>query len=95
MLQPTIQKNDALAYALIGILSVIVFAAVVMLKKVHLQVEVGFDVHVFAAINAVINSMVSVLLIAALVFVKQKNIRCIKRQCWQQWYCRCCFWCRT
>ena len=73
MLQPTIQKNDALAYALIGILSVIVFAAVVMLKKVHLQVEVGFDVHVFAAINAVINSMVSVLLIAALVFVKQKK----------------------
>ena len=73
MLQPTIQKNDALAYVLIGILSVIVFAAVVMLKKVHLQVEVGFDVHVFAAINAVINSMVSVLLIAALVFVKQKK----------------------
>jgi putative membrane protein len=40
---------------------------------VQLKVNLGFDVHVFALINAVINSTVSLLLIVGLVAVKQKN----------------------
>jgi putative membrane protein len=73
MLQATIQKNDKTAYWLIGVVSFVVFAAVVLLKQIKLDLNLGFDVHIFARINAFINSLVSVLLIAALVFVKQKK----------------------
>lgn len=73
MLQATIQKNDKTAYLLIGVISFVVFAAVVLLKQIKLDLNLGFDVHIFARINAFINSLVSVLLIAALVFVKQKK----------------------
>lgn len=73
MLQVTIQKNDKTAYWLIGAVSFVVFAAVVLLKQIKLDLNLGFDVHIFARINAFINSLVSVLLIAALVFVKQKK----------------------
>jgi putative membrane protein len=73
MLQPTMTRNDRKAKALIGIFSFVVFSAVVALGNFHLHVNLGFDVHIFAKANAVINSMVSVLLIAALIAVKKKN----------------------
>ena len=73
MLQATIQKNDPKAKWLIGIFSFVVFAAVVILGRVKLEVDLGFDVHIFAAINAVINSAIAVLLIAALWAVKAKK----------------------
>lgn len=73
MLQASLPKNDKLAYQLIGVLSFVVFAAVVLLSRVTLQVNLGFNPHVFAFLNAVINSAVSILLILAFVFVKQKN----------------------
>ncbi|MBM3922401.1 MAG: DUF420 domain-containing protein [Sphingomonadales bacterium] len=70
MLPPVLSKNDKLASRLIWLFSAIVFTAVVVLGRVTLQVDLGFDVHVFALINAVINSMVAVLLVAALWAVK-------------------------
>ncbi|MBX9892002.1 MAG: DUF420 domain-containing protein [Chitinophagaceae bacterium] len=73
MLQASIQKNDPKAKWLIGIFSFVVFAAVVILGRVKLEVDLGFDVHIFAAINAVINSAIAVLLIAALWAVKAKK----------------------
>jgi putative membrane protein len=73
MLQASIQKNDPKAKWLIGIFSFVVFAAVVILGRVKLEVDLGFDVHIFAAINAVINSVIAVLLIAALWAVKAKK----------------------
>lgn len=73
MLAPSLQKNDKKAKWLIGIFSFVVFAAVVILGRVKLEIETGFDVHIFAKINAVINSMVAVLLVAALIAVKKKN----------------------
>lgn len=73
MLQASIQKNDPKAKWLIGIFSFVVFAAVVILGRVKLEVDLGFDVHIFAAINAVINSAIAVLLIAALWAVKVKK----------------------
>lgn len=73
MLEPTIQKNDKKARWLILTFSLIVFAVIVVLSKVHLKVDLGFDVHIFATANAFINSTVAVLLVAALVFVKQKK----------------------
>lgn len=73
MLQPTMTPNDKKARMLIGIFSVVVFGVIVMLGNYHLKVDLGFDVHVFAKANAVINSLVSGLLIAALIAVKQKK----------------------
>ncbi|TAE11804.1 MAG: DUF420 domain-containing protein [Bacteroidetes bacterium] len=73
MLQPLLRKNDGTAKWLIGIFSAIVFVVVVVLGRVKLNVQVGFDVHIFALINAVINGTIAVLLLAALLAVKQKS----------------------
>ena len=73
MLDASIRKNDGLARVLILTVSLVVFMAVVILSRVKLEVNLGFDVHVFATINAVINSIVSVLLIAAYAAVKNKR----------------------
>lgn len=72
MLQPTINKNDKRARRLIYSLSVIVFAAVVLLGRYKLKVNLGFDVHVFALANAIINTLVSCLLVAGLIAAKQQ-----------------------
>lgn len=72
-LKPVLQKNDKQARLLIITISFTVFAAIVLLSKVKWEVDLGFDVHIFALINAVINSMVSLLLIAGFIAVKNKN----------------------
>ena len=73
MLPASIQKNDKRASLLIILFSVIVFVAVVFLSRVKLDVELPFNVHLFAKINAIINTLVSVLLIVGLVAVKNAN----------------------
>jgi putative membrane protein len=73
MLTPVLKKNDKQARLLILTVSFVVFAAVALLSRISIDVDLGFDVHVFALINAVINSMVSILLVMALVAVKNKN----------------------
>ena len=71
--EPALKRNDKKARILIWIVSIIVFIAVAFLEKIKLQVNLGFNPHIFAAINAIINSMVAVLLIAALLAVKSKH----------------------
>jgi len=71
MLQATLKKNDIKAKWLIGIFSFVVFAVVASLNKIKLEIKVDFDVHIFAVANAIINSLVAVLLVAALMAVKQ------------------------
>lgn len=73
MLAPLISKNDKAARWFILAVSVAVFAAIVVLSRVKLDVDLGFDVHIFATINAVINTAVSVVLIAAYMAVRRKN----------------------
>lgn len=74
MLKALINKNDRQARWLIIILSVIVFGAVVVLDRHFVQPTFTlFDVHYFATANAIINSTVSILLIVALVAVKNKK----------------------
>lgn len=73
MLTPALKKNDKQARLLIYTVSFVVFAAVAILSRVKLEVDLGFDIHVFAMINAVINSAVSILLVLALMAVKNKN----------------------
>ncbi len=71
MLQAVWKKNDKKANWLILGFSAIVFIAVVLLGRVQLKVDLGFDVHLFAKANAVINSLVAISLVLALLAVKQ------------------------
>ena len=72
MLASTWKKNDKRARILIFTFSSVVFAAVMLLSRVKLEVDLGYDVHLFAKFNAVINSIVAALLIIALMTVKMK-----------------------
>ena len=73
------EKNDGRAKILIWTLSFIIFAAVVFLSKYKLSVDLGFNPHLFAKLNATINSIVAFLLIGGLIAVKQKKYLLHKR----------------
>lgn len=73
------KKNDRKAAWLIGIFSFVVFAVVVSLGKLKWNVDLGFNPHVFARINAVLNSLVAILLLAGLAAVKQGKFLIHKR----------------
>jgi putative membrane protein len=73
LLQPSLAKNDKKARIIIYTVSIIVFATVVILSRVTLKINLGFDVHIFALINALINSLVAVLLLIGLMAIKQKK----------------------
>lgn len=79
MLEASIQKNDKKAGWLIGIFSFVVFAVIISLGRIQLQVNIGFDVHIFATINAVVNSIIAVTLVAALIAVKNKKFMLHKK----------------
>jgi putative membrane protein len=49
--------------------------AILLLSRVKWNIRLGFDVHLFATANAIINSCVAVLLIVALMAVKAKNYK--------------------
>jgi putative membrane protein len=73
MLAPLWTKNDKKANWLIITFSVIVFLLVTALGRVSIQVDLGFSPHIFAKINAYINSAVAIFLVIALIAVKQKK----------------------
>ena len=73
MLAPVIKKNDQQAKWLIGIFSVVVLVAVTFLSQFTLKVNLPFDKHIFALVNALLNATVAVLLVVALIAVKQKK----------------------
>ncbi|HMK04495.1 MAG TPA: DUF420 domain-containing protein [Ferruginibacter sp.] len=79
MLEPSLQKNDKKAKIFIYTVSFVVFTAVLVLSRYKLDVDLGFDVHVFAKTNAIINSMVAVLLLVGLFAIKQKKYLLHKR----------------
>jgi putative membrane protein len=68
---PSLKKNEKAANILIWVVSIVVFVVVAVLSRVHFTVDLGFNVHLFALANAIINSIVAVLLVAGLVTVKK------------------------
>lgn len=78
MFNTPMQKNDRKANILIWMFSVIVFLAVTVLDRIELNVDLGFDPHIFALLSALVNTAVSVLLLLALWLVKQKKIQAHK-----------------
>lgn len=79
MLPPAWTSNDRKARILIVTFSVIVFIAITALGRVTVKADLGFDVHLFAMANAVINSCVAILLIAALIAVRSGKYLLHKR----------------
>ncbi len=80
IIEPTLKKNDNLAKWLICIFSFVVFAVVVLLGKFKLTLDLGFNVHIFATLNAFLNACTACLLVGALISVKiSKNFYLHKR----------------
>lgn len=73
MLSPVLEKNDKKAKWIIWIVSIVVFSLIALLSRVKLEVNLGFNPHLFALLNAIINSAVTILLVAGLWAVKQKK----------------------
>jgi putative membrane protein len=71
--EPDLQRNDKKAKIFIWSVSIIVFAAVAFLAEVKINIRLSFNPHIFATLNAIINSIVAVLLVAALFAVKSKR----------------------
>jgi putative membrane protein len=71
--QPIFKQKDKKIKILIWAISVIVFLVVASLSKAKLNAHLNFDPHIFATINAIINSIVALLLLAALLAVKSKK----------------------
>ncbi|MDQ3278670.1 MAG: DUF420 domain-containing protein [Bacteroidota bacterium] len=67
----SLAKNDKKARILILTFSAIVFVAVTALERVTLDVDLGFNPRIFSMGSAVINSVVSVLLVAGLLTAKK------------------------
>jgi len=65
-----LQKDDRKAKIIIWSVSIIVFIAVAFLTQTKLNIHLSFNPHVFAAFNAIVNSIVAILLLAALFAVK-------------------------
>lgn len=75
-----LKKNDKLAKTLIYLVSTVVFLVVVSLRYLKFtDVNLGFDVHLLAKANALINGTVSILLVLALVAVRKKNFEAHKK----------------
>lgn len=62
----SISKNDKKARLLIFSFSLFVFLAITLLGRYKLNVDLPFDEHLFAKVNAGINSMVALLLVGGL-----------------------------
>jgi putative membrane protein len=69
----TITRNDKLANIVIGVLSIVVFALVLLMRRYKLPLELSFDTHIFPALSAALNSIVAILLLIGLWLVKQKK----------------------
>jgi putative membrane protein len=79
VLEASIKRNDSKAKQLIWLFSFVIFAAVALLGNFKANVHLNFDVHIFATINAFINTTIALLLIAAFIAVKNKKYLTHKR----------------
>lgn len=71
--------KERLAKRWIWTFSGIVFLAVVVLNRVQIPTSGTWDVHVFAKVNAVLNTLVSILLLAGLVAARRRNFTAHQR----------------
>lgn len=79
MLQASLKKNDKKAKQLIWVFSAVVFFVIVLLSNYKIDIDAGFNVHIFAQVNAFVNALIALFLIAALIAVKKKNYKLHKK----------------
>ena len=70
--KPELVKNDKRARIIIIFLSILIFIGITALSQVEVSQSLPFNIHVFATINAWINTTVAICLILALIAVKRK-----------------------
>jgi putative membrane protein len=70
----SLRKNDTKARYLIWTFSIVIFFAVTALERVTVNVNLGFDPHIFALVNALVNTTVAILLLAGLYTAKQRRL---------------------
>ena len=75
----SLSKNDKKANIIIWTISIVVFVAVVVLHELKIEADLGFNPHLFAEFNALINGAVAILLIIGLIFIKAKKYMMHKR----------------
>lgn len=77
MQETTAKYNPKLYVPLIWTLSIAVPVVVGILvnPRLNIHLDFGFEARILSDIIAIINSLVSVLLVAGLVFIKQRNIK--------------------
>lgn len=77
MSTPTVKYNPKVYIPLIWSLSIAVplVVGILLNPRLGIKVDFGFNALIFSDIIAVINSAVSVLLIAGMYFIKQRNIK--------------------
>lgn len=68
--QATLKINDRTAHRIIWLVTAVVFISVALLSRIQIAAPPGVDTHLFAKINATINSFVSFLLIGGLLSAK-------------------------
>jgi len=77
--KPVLKKDDRKARIFIWAVSILIFMGIAFLSGAKLNIPINFDPHIFAAFNAVINSIVAILLVLALISVKSKRYVLHKR----------------
>lgn len=77
--EAAIARNDRKATVLIWTISIVVFAAVAFLADVRFTFHLGFNPHIFALANAVINTAVALLLVAAYLAIRTNRVILHKR----------------
>jgi putative membrane protein len=75
MFSPLIRKNDKKYKTIIYLISFVVFGVVVFLDRISIDVKLGFDPRIFAGINALINTAVTILLIAGFFAIKSRQYK--------------------
>ncbi|TAE30053.1 MAG: DUF420 domain-containing protein [Cytophagales bacterium] len=73
-MQPALIADERKASRIINILAVVIPVAVAVMLGIRLKVDLGSWTNNLPFFNAVINSLTSVLLIAGLYFIRQKNV---------------------
>lgn len=65
-----VSQQERTVQRAIWVFSAVIFVVVVLLNRIQLPAPEGLDIHIFAKLNAMLNSAVSVLLVAGLIAVK-------------------------
>ncbi len=72
-------KNERKVKRFIWLFSVSLFLIIILLDRIKLNVQLPFNPALFAGCSAFINTLVSILLIMAFIFIKQKQVEKHKR----------------